>query len=184
LRGSADEALTKQSSRLNSMQIPYRKPGKFSQTKLDPFLTKDKFNELKNKLEKLKNTNRPRAAEEVRRLAELGDFSENVEYQMAKGRLRGINEKILILENQLRQAVIITPQAKTGAVQIGHTVTIIDGKKEKTYQILGSSETNPGKNIISHNSPLGAALIGRKIGETAEIKLGDKKIKYKIVRIS
>ncbi|MBI4992843.1 MAG: transcription elongation factor GreA [Candidatus Magasanikbacteria bacterium] len=166
------------------MQIPYRKPGKFSQTKLDPFLTKDKFDELKNKLEKLKNFNRPRAVEEVKRLAELGDFSENVEYQMAKGRLRGINEKILILENQLRHAEIIAPQTKIGAVQIGSTVTITDGKKEKTYQILGSSETNPEKGVISHNSPLGASLIGRKIGEKIKIKLADKKeVEYQIVKI-
>lgn len=164
------------------MQIPYRKPGKFSQTKLDPFLTKAKFDELKNKLEKLKNFNRPRATEEVRRLAELGDFSENVEYQMAKGRLRGINEKILILENQLRQAVIIAPQTKTGATQIGSTVTITDGKKEKTYQILGSSETNPQRGVISHNSPLGAALIGRKIGEKIKMKLKDKEVEYKIIK--
>jgi transcription elongation factor GreA len=168
----------------NNMQIPYRKPGKFSQTKLDPFLTKDKFDELKNKLEKLKNINRPRAAEEVRRLAELGDFSENVEYQLAKGRLRGINERILILENQLRQAVIIAPQSKNGAVQIGSTVRVTNGGKEKTYQILGSSETNPGKNIISHNSPLGAALIGRKVEEKIKIKLTDKKeVEYKIIEI-
>ena len=166
------------------MQIPYRKPGKFSQTKLDPFLTKDKFDELKYKLEKLKNISRPRAAEEVKRLAKLGDFSENVEYQMAKGRLRGINEKILILENQLRQAVIIEPQSKNGAVQIGSTVTVTNGGKEKTYQILGSSETNPGKDIISHNSPLGAALIGHKVGEKIKIKLADKKeVEYKIIEI-
>lgn len=165
------------------MQIPYRKPGKFSQTKLDPFLTKEKFVELKNKLEKLTNFNRPRAAEEVKRLAELGDFSENVEYQLAKGRLRGINERILILENQIRQAIIIDPQTKTGAIQIGHEVTISDGDKEKTYRILGSSETNPQKGVISHNSPLGAALIGKRVGEKIKVKLKNKEVEYEIIRI-
>lgn len=165
------------------MQIPYRKPGKFSQTKLDPFLTKEKFAEFKNKLEKLINVNRPRAAEEVKRLAELGDFSENVEYQLAKGRLRGINERILILENQIRQAVIIDPQTRTGAVQIGHTVTLAGAAGQKTYLILGSSETNPQKGVISHNSPLGAALIGKKVGEKIKVKLKDKEVEYEIIRI-
>ena len=165
------------------MQIPYRKPGKFSQTKLDPFLTKEKFVELKNKLEKLTNVNRPRAAEEVKRLAELGDFSENVEYQLAKGRLRGINERILILENQIRQAVIIDPRIKTGVIQIGHEVIIDDGGKKKTYLILGSSETNPRKGIISHNSPLGAELIGKRVGEKIKVKLKDKEVEYKIIQI-
>lgn len=166
------------------MQIPYRKPGKFSQTKLDPFLTKDKFSELKNKLEKLINHSRPRAAEEVKRLAELGDFSENVEYQLAKGRLRGINEKILILENQLRQAVIINPRANINTVQIGNKVAISDGVKEKIYQILGSLETNPQKGVISHSSQLGAALIGKKVGEKIKMKLKDKEVEYKIIKIS
>lgn len=164
------------------MRIPYRKPGHFSQVKPDPLLTEAKFAELKNKLVRLKSA-RPQAAAEVARLAELGDFSENVEYQLAKGRLRGINSGILKLENQLNTAVIIAHSKQTDTVQIGHTVTVAVNGKEKTYQILGSSEADPGKGIISHNSPIGAALVGRKGGETVTVKLAGKEVMYKIIRV-
>lgn len=155
--------------------------------KSDPMLTAEKAKELEQKLDRLKNHSRPKAAEEVRRLAELGDFSENVEYQLAKGKLRGINQGILTIENQLKNAVIIDPQKQADTVGIGHTVTISNGKVEKTYLILGSSETDPVKGIISHISPLGTALLGHKIGDTIKIQSTSKslpEITYKIIKIS
>src|SRR3989339_2239702 len=163
------------------MQVPYRKPGKYSQMKSDPMLTAEKAKELEQKLDRLKNYSRPRAAEEVKRLAELGDFSENVEYQLAKGKLRGINQGILTIENQLKHAVIIDPQKQMDTVGIGHTVTIGNGKTEKSYLILGSSETDPQKGIISHMSPLGAAFLGHKIGDS--IQIPNNETVYKIIKI-
>lgn len=151
--------------------------------KSDPLLTEGKLNELKNKLRRLKNISQPHAIEEVKRLAELGDFSENVEYQIAKGRLRGINDSILKIENQLKHAVIITPQKQIETVQIGHKVTVQSDNKARTYQILGSSETNPHKGIISYNSPIGAALIGRKVGDVVKTKVDHNEVAYKIIRI-
>lgn len=165
------------------MQVPYRKPGKFSQIKSDPLMTQAKFDELEAKLRKLKKV-RPHAAQEVARLAELGDFSENVEYQLAKGRLRGINSGILKLERQLNDAEIIASNKKTDTVQVGHTVTIECNGKQKAYQILGSSETKPEKGIISHNSPIGSALIGKKVGGVVKVKVGEKEVEYKIIKIT
>jgi transcription elongation factor GreA len=69
-------------------------------------------------------------------------------------------------------------------VSIGHTVTVAIGPAERTYQILGSAETNPDKGIISYTSPIGAALIGRSVGDTVEVVLADRKISYKILKIS
>lgn len=165
------------------MQIPYRKPGKFSLIKPDPILTPAKLTELKNKLHKLKERDRPMAAAEVARLAELGDFSENAEYQLAKGKLRGINNAILRTEHQINNAEIIEPSENIDTVQIGHTVTVESGGKQKTYQILGSSETSPQQGIISHLSPVGAALLGRGVGDTVKIKLAGKEVEYKVVKI-
>ncbi len=139
--------------------------------------------ELTNKLERLKSVSRPRGAEEVKRLAELGDFSENVEYQLAKGKLRGINDSITKIENQLKNAVVITSQKQTDTVELGHTVTIANEKGQASYQILGSVETNPRQGIISHNSPIGAALMGHKIGDVVKIKVGHKEVTYKIMKI-
>lgn len=163
------------------MRVPYRKPGKFSQMKLDPLMTKEKFVELEEKLEKLKQK-RPQAAAEVKRLAELGDFSENVEYQLAKGRLRGINNTILTLESQLNQAEII--EAASGdKVGVGNIVIVETGKGRKKYQILGSAETDPAKGIISRNSPLGEALLGHKEGDMVTVNLAGRETEYKILKI-
>lgn len=145
-------------------------------------MTKKKFHELERELVRLKEK-RPKAAAEVAHLAELGDFSENVEYQLAKGRLRGINHAMLKLEYQINHAEIIAPK-KGGEVTIGSTVTIEREGKQKTYQILGSSETNPSKGIISYTSPIGAALLGKTIGDTVRLVTGGTEKISTIVRIA
>lgn len=163
------------------MQLPYRKPGKYAHTPLDPFITQEKLEELTRKLKRLYDT-RPQLAKEVGRLAELGDFSENVEYQLAKGKLRGVNQRILIIENQLKQAEVISTNPDSNTIELGDTVTVETNGSKKIYQILGSSETNPNKGIISHNSPMGSALVGKKVGETITVEIGKKKIEYTIVK--
>lgn len=164
------------------MQIPYRKPGKYSQQKFDPLLTEEKFKELEKKLAKLKAT-QPQAAAEVSRLAELGDFSENAEYQLAKGRLRGMNNAMRVLEARLHEAVIISAPTQKDKVQLGSTVSVEANKKISKYTILGSSESSPQRGIISSTSPLGAELMGRRSGDVVLIKLKDKVVEYRVVKI-
>ena len=149
------------------MQLPKRKPGKYTNLPNDPLMTGHKFAELKQELESLQKK-RPHAASEVARLAELGDFSENVEYQLAKGRLRGINYGIMKRERQLADAHIIEPTG-SDTVQIGSTVIIEGNNAQKTYTILGSTETDPTKGIISYTSPLGPELLGKKIGDRKSV---------------
>lgn len=165
------------------MQTPIRKSGKYSNLKPDPCITEEKKLELEKKLEKLKNVSWRPAVEEVRRLALMGDFSENAAYQIAKGKLRGINQRILDIENHLKYSIIIKPQADVDRVQLGHHVTIETNGVQKTYLILGSSETNPSGGVISHNSLTGAALMGRRVGESVVVQLVNKKVEYKIIRI-
>ncbi|MBN1778622.1 MAG: GreA/GreB family elongation factor [Candidatus Buchananbacteria bacterium] len=165
------------------MRVPIRKPGKYSNQKFDQYLTQEKFDQFKNQLDKLKNFSQPKAIAEVQRLAELGDFSENAAYQMAKGKLRGINQKILELEQQIKQAKIIKPVDNVNSVQIGNRVTIeIDGL-EQTYLLLGSTETNPTQGVISYQSPIGSAIINHQIGDIVLIKLKDKVVECRIVAI-
>ncbi|MBI3291108.1 GreA/GreB family elongation factor [Candidatus Falkowbacteria bacterium] len=165
------------------MRVPIRKPGKFTHQKPDPNLTQEKFDELKDKLQSLKKS-QPEAAKEVHRLAEMGDLSENAAYQIAKGRLRGINQKIIDLGNHLNQAVIIRLDVNSDRVQIGSAVRVGINSEEKVYKILGSSEADPFKGIISSNSPIGSALMGHKIGETVEIKIRDKITICRIIDIN
>jgi len=164
------------------MQIPKRKAGQYAHLKPDPNLTENKYNELKEKLAKLKRTH-PLAAAEVKRLAEMGDFSDNAAYSIAKGRLRGINQRIVELEDHLKRAVIIRPEENTGTVMLGNHVTLEIAGKQKKYQILGSSETNPQAGIISHRSALGSALMGRRVGDKVKIKTIDKEVEYTLIKI-
>ncbi|OGY48099.1 MAG: hypothetical protein A3D39_00060 [Candidatus Buchananbacteria bacterium RIFCSPHIGHO2_02_FULL_39_17] len=165
------------------MRVPIRKPGKYTHLKPDLHLTEEKFRELKDKLEKLKKFSRPQAAVEMHRLAEMGDLSENAAYQIAKGHLRGINDKISKLEFILSGAKIIKPNKNAEIIQLGSRVTIEIGDKQKTYLILGSSETNPQKGIISHNSPLGSALMGHKTGDKIKIRSKEKEVECMIIKI-
>ncbi len=164
------------------MQVPRRKPGNYVYSKPDPYLTQKKVQELKNKLERMKNMH-PKLAAEVRRLALDGDFSENAAYQLAKGRLRGLNQRILDTKSHLDSAIIISPPGSASLVQVGNTVEVEVNKKCKTFTILGSAETDPLRGIISRHSPIGLALLNQKVGDTVRIKIKDKEIEYKIKKI-
>lgn len=165
------------------MQVPIRRSE--TQTRksaTDPLMTRAKFDELKNKLAKMKQS-RPSLAEEVQRLSLLGDFSENAEYQIAKGKLRGLNNRILEIESQLAHSEIIEPATGGNIVTIGCRVTIELNGKQKTYQILGSAESNPSLGIISRTSPIGSAIIGKFAGDTVNIQLASGIAACKIINI-
>ena len=165
------------------MQTPYRKPGEFTNITPDPYLTQGKFDELTQKLKKLKAA-LPNAILELQRLAEMGDFSENTAYQMAKGRVRSIKDKIFAIEEHLKQSIIIKPGNNSQQVQLGSKVTVKMSGQEKTYQILGSSEVDLARGIISHNSPIGAALMDRKVGEKFKVELGARQVDCQIISIN
>ncbi|MFH1236027.1 MAG: GreA/GreB family elongation factor [Parcubacteria group bacterium] len=164
------------------MRVPIRKPGTYTHIQPDMHLTREKLDELTEELGRLRNDVRPRAMKEVSRLAEMGDFSENAAYQIAKGRLRGTNERILDLESQVNKAVVIEPRGND-KVEIGHRVTVETNGKQHTYLILGSTESNPDESVISHTSPLGAALIGKRMGDRAIVKLKEKDRVYTVIRV-
>lgn len=164
------------------MQLPKRKPGKYTSTPQDPLITQKKLEELQLEVDKLYKK-RPSAAQEVSRLAQLGDFSENAEYQAAKRRLRGINAAITRLEYQINTAQIIT-SSNSESIEIGSTVTLETADQEYTYTILGSAEADPTKGIISHSSPIGSALLGKKKGDMISVSLPNGIVEYTIVKIS
>jgi len=164
------------------MRVPIRKSERFTSIKQDPNLTQEKFDELSQKLGRMKKQ-RPDLAKEVKRLGENGDFSENAEYQIAKGKLRGLNRRIDETGRLLNSAEIIS-RTQSGVVQLGSTVTVECGNRQLTYAILGSSETNPEKGVISHHSPLGAALLGRRVGDDLTVKLKNREATYRIISIA
>ncbi len=165
------------------MQTPYRKKETYIKPKADPHITPEKFATLSAKLKRMTEIDRPRLSEEVKRLAAMGDFSENAGYQLAKGRLRGLNQRILDAEDLLKRAEIIVPNQDNGQVGLGHSVTVEVNGKLKTYKILGSAETDPLSGIISRSSPLGVALLGHKVGDIIPVALSDRTVEYRIVKI-
>jgi len=165
------------------MQIPKRRAGNLPHIVKDFNITEDRYNQLKIELERLKKVVHPKAVAEVKRLAELGDFSENAEYQIAKGKLRGLNNRMMEMEDENDHAVIIKPQSNTNSVQLGSTVTVAINGIKKEFTILGASQTDPNSGVISHSSPIGTALLGSKVGDEVEIPLARKTVIYKILKI-
>jgi len=145
-------------------------------------LTQAKFDELTQKLKKLKAA-LPNAILELQRLAEMGDFSENAAYQMAKGRVRSLNDKIFAIEEHLKQAIIIKPGQNNSQVNLGSKVKVLMDGKEKEYQILGSAEVNLSQGIISNHSLVGSSLIGKKVGEKFKVELGEREVDCQIISI-
>lgn len=170
-------------AQISYMQQPRRKADQYLRGKTDATMTLKKYQELKAKREKLIKFVRPRQSEEVQKYAQDGDFSENAAYQIAKGKLRGTNRMIDEIEDMLKRADIIEPIENSGFVRIGSIVTVGVNDKEKIYQILGASETDPGSGIISKDSPLGQALLGKRPGETAAMEINGKITTYKIIKI-
>jgi len=117
------------------------------------------------------------------RTAAYGDRSDNAEYREAKSALRNAHSQIAGTEDRLRRAVLINPDKNSGIVQIGSVVTLESDGVEKTYEIVGSLETNPGSGRISNNSPIGEAVLGKKIGSRIIIKTPKGEKEYHVTLI-
>lgn len=153
------------------MRVPKRKSEtqrEALQGEPDRFLTPQAISRLKDELERLIKDERGKAAAEVRRAGEMGDFSENAGYQAAKAHLRRVNGRILSLQERLKHAIPIESGTDDGRVRIGTTVDVEMNGKASTYEILGSQESNPSRGRISYLSPLGAALMGHVAGDEVE----------------
>ena len=166
------------------MRLPTRKSEKerLENEVSDPYLTTRRIEQLKRELARLKNE-RPAAIEEVRRTAEMGDFSENAAYQDAKARLRQLNNRILRIEETLNRAIPIIVNGKREQVRLGSVVTVEhDGKLQK-FEIVGADEANPANGRISHKSPLGSRLLGNKYGAELTLYVQNQKVTYRILKI-
>ena len=148
------------------------------------YLSKEKFDELTAELEHLKTVRRREIAEQLEYARSLGDLSENAEYEEARNMQAAAEDRIRNVEEQLSHARIIE-HSKGNAVSLGSFVTIQkQGEKEEhTYEIVGSAEANMQEHKISHLSPLGAALMEKKKGDTFSFETPKGVQKYKIVNI-
>jgi transcription elongation factor GreA len=146
-------------------------------------LTKEGMDELKGE-HKLLVGQRKHVAERIKHARELGDLSENAEYQTAREEQDRLEARISELEHILQYAKVIKKPRKDGHIRLGSKVTLKDGGKPLTYHIVGTIEADPAEGKISDESPIGKALIGKQVGDKAEIKTPSGNHSYKVVRIS
>ncbi len=150
---------------------------------MEPVLTPHGLQKLQEEIEELKNR-RSGIATRLQRAKDLGDLSENAEYQEAKDEQAFVEGKILELEDMLHRATVVTPTHRRDVVGFGSTVRVnLDGK-EKSFSIVGSNEANPQDGKISSDSPLGAVLLGKKVGDTVVLTVPKGTLRYTISEIS
>ena len=150
-------------------------------------LTYDGIRELEEELKELKVNKRKDIAQKIKEARAQGDLSENAEYDAAKDEQARIEARIVSIEKMLRNAVLIDEEdTDKDTVGLGSKVTLYDEEFEEeiTYHIVGSAESNPEKNRISNESPLGMGLIGNKVGATVEVDAPAGIIKFKILGIA
>lgn len=146
-------------------------------------LTQDGFETLKNEYEDLTKVKKPYAVERLHKARSMGDLSENSEYTAAKEELAFVDGRILEIEEILKEVEIVSNHSTGNQIELGTSVTVeVNGKKE-LFQIVGEFEADPMSKKLSHTSPIGQALIGKKQGEWVEVTVPAGKIKYKIVEI-
>jgi transcription elongation factor GreA len=148
------------------------------------YLTKEKFDELKAELEQLKTVRRREVAEQLEYARSLGDLSENAEYEEARNMQAATEDRIRQIEEDLSHASIIE-YTKGNTVSLGSMVTIQKQgeKEERTYELVGSTEASMQEHKISHLSPLGSALMGKKKNDVFVFETPKGAQKYKIVNI-
>jgi transcription elongation factor GreA len=150
------------------------------------YLTKEGLEELKKEFAELTKNKRPDVLARVSQARSMGDLSENAEYVAAREELSFIDGRIDELEELIKQAVLIQETHAKGnhVVKLGSTVTVnIKGKKE-SFTVVGEWEADPDEKKISHESPLGKALIGKKVGEKVEVEAPAGKVVYTIASVS
>lgn len=146
-------------------------------------LTKTGVNELENELQSL-IAKRSEVAEAIKSARELGDLSENAEYQSARQEQERNETRISELEHILSNAELIKETKDDSKVRLGSHVRLKSNGKQKEFQVVGTVEADPLEGKISDESPLGQAVIGKKVGDEVEIVTPVETATYKIVEIS
>jgi transcription elongation factor GreA len=149
------------------------------------YLTAEGAERLKKELEHLRGPAREQISKRLRAAIEMGDLSENADYIATKEEQGFLEGKILELELLLKSVVIIDNLNRdTGEVTIGSHVTIQEEEyPPETYHLVGSKEASPREGTISHESPIGKALIGGKVGDEVIAEIPDGEVKLKILEI-
>lgn len=146
------------------------------------YLTREGLEKLKAELRMLKDTKREEIAKRIKDAREMGDISENSAYDAAREAQSLVESRISELEDIIKNAKVSNTKA-TGVVNVGSTVTVhIDGDEEQ-YVIVGAPEANPLHRKISHESPIGSALMGKKVGDKIQVDAPMGVLTYTVLKV-
>jgi transcription elongation factor GreA len=149
-------------------------------------MTQRGYDQLKAQLEKLKNEELPRIQKALGDAREMGDLAENAEFDAARDEMWRLDRRIAELESQLARAQVIDgARISADEVSIGATLKCedMDSKRTDEFMIVGEGERRDGIDTVSAASPLGQALIGKRVGEAIEINVPRGKLRYKVLEI-
>lgn len=152
----------------------------------ETILTAEGLKKLEVRLEELRSVKRLEVAERIKQAISYGDISENSEYEDAKNEQAFVEGEIISLEKMIRTAKIIDDSnIDTEVVNFGSTVEIYDEEFNEvlTYTLVGSAEADPVKNRISNESPVGAAIVGKRVDDIVEVHVPAGVLKYKVLNI-
>ena len=149
-------------------------------------LTQESLDAYKEELEYLKTTRADEVAEQLKEARSFGDLSENAEYDAAKDEQRDIELRIEELEKLLKNAeVVVEDEIDLEKISVGCQVKVLemDEDEEMEFRIVGSTEANSLQNKISNESPVGHALLGKKVGDVVDVETQVGVIQYKVLEI-
>ena len=145
-------------------------------------LSKEYLEKLEDELEYLKTKRRPEIAEKIKIARSFGDLSENADYDEAKNEQAEVESRIAKVEDMIRNAKTIEVDLDSDEIGVGNTVRLYDEEfdEEIEYKIVGTAESDPVKGFISNESPVGAALIGRKVDDRVEVDTPNGKMYFTV----
>lgn len=150
---------------------------------MDQYFSQEGLGKLRNELEERVSVLRPEIATRVKEAKELGDLSENAEYDAAKDAQAANEGRIEEIKDILENAVIITNTNGSGVVNVGSSVKAESKNGIQTFVIVGGAESNPAQGFISNESPLGAAFLGHKEEDEINVKTPKGVTGYKILEV-
>ncbi|OGC71536.1 transcription elongation factor GreA [candidate division WWE3 bacterium RIFCSPLOWO2_02_FULL_53_10] len=146
------------------------------------YLTREGLKNLQEEYDRLVNVRRKEVAEKLQKARDLGDITENAAYDTARDEQAFVEGRVAELDDLLKRVEMVGEE-KASAVQVGSKVKVhLDGN-EQEFQIVGAPEANPVDGKISHESPLGQALLGKKVGEEVEIDAPAGRLIYHVLEI-
>ena len=148
------------------------------------YMSQQKLDQLKEKLKQLKAETIPALARRIDDARQMGDLSENAEYHAAREEMAWAQTRVKEIERLLNSAEVVRANGGSDIVTIGSRITVKNNGKEREYTIVGAAEADPLSHKISNESPLGQAFMGKRKGESVDVRAPAGVQTYKIIDVS